>query len=231
MSKSLASFLDRRKKNTIKAAALLLQTEEADKEKQKAKDGVEEPQPEQQSDHDDEWKVSDDEEAKAFQNQAALSGSLMKSVRTVAGDDLADSGTRTDAKPTQHVWKSITEPPAKEETPAEAGPKVWQPKYRSGGGSLLTKNDVDPAEAARIIAAKSEHPSAKNAKKIKKKPASPRPPEETDDPAAYVKVKFNVFSVVDEAYHSFNAPHPNASLDGEQVKAKYIARPAYSGVA
>ncbi|GBE59873.1 hypothetical protein, conserved [Babesia ovata] len=228
MSKSLASFLDRRKKSTVKAATLLLQTEEAAKQKQKAKAGKEEPLPEQQSDHDDEWKVSDDEETKAIQKQATFSGSLLMSVRTVTGDGAEERGPRADAKPTQHVWQPITEPPVKEEPQPEKGAKVWIPKYKSV--SFVGKDDIDLAEAARLAAAKSEHPAASKVKKVKQKPA-PLQPQDDDEPARYVKVKFNVFSVVDEEYHTFKAPHPTSSVDSEKVKAKYIARAPFAQAA
>ncbi|KAK1936438.1 hypothetical protein X943_003494 [Babesia divergens] len=236
MSKSLASFLDRRKKSTVKAAALLLQTEEAAQEKTKAVIGAEESQSEQQSDHDDEWKVSDDE-ATIYKNQAATSGSLMLTVRTVTGDGSEDRGMGNDTKPTQHVWQSIAEPvpqeePAKEEEQKEEDTsKVWVPRFKSGSkNGFTTHDDVDLAEAARILAAKSEAGASKKTKKVKKKSASPKPAED-DDHTCYIKIKFNAFSVVSDKYRTFDPPHPSSSLDAEKVKAKYIERPAFTEVA
>ncbi|GFE55528.1 uridylate kinase, putative [Babesia ovis] len=230
MSKSLASFLDRRKKNTVKAAALLQQTEEAARLKQNALDGVDDTATEQPSEDDDEWKVSDDEESKAFKSQADFSGSLMKSVRTVAGEGLEDGLKRQESKPSQHVWQTITEPVEPKEKTQDEASKKWMPKYKSGsfGGGLLTKNDVDLAEAVRVAEAKAEAAAARKNKAVKKKEPSPRPAPaaDVDDPSNYVKIKFNIFTVVDETYRSFKAPHPSTSLDTESVKAKYIARSA-----
>ncbi|ORM41345.1 uncharacterized protein BXIN_0783 [Babesia sp. Xinjiang] len=225
MSKSLAAFLDRRKKSTVKAAALLQQTEEAAALKQKALDGADDAVTEVQSEHDDEWKVSDDEDVKAFKNQTTFSGSLLKSVRTVAGEGLEDRGPRQEAKPAQHVWKTINEPLEKKEPPKEEAPKVWVPKYKSGGlgGGLLSKNDVDLAEAVRVAEAKAEHHHARKTKTLKKKAASSRPDADPDI-TSFVKIKFNVFSVMPESYRSFKSPHPNTSLNVDSVKAKYIAR-------
>ncbi|EDO05848.1 uncharacterized protein BBOV_IV002510 [Babesia bovis T2Bo] len=225
MSKSLASFLDRRKKTTVKAAALLQQTEEAAKVKQNALDGVDETTTELQSEHDDEWKVSDDEDAKAFGNQSNISGSLLKSLRTVAGEGLDDTRGRQEAKPAQRVWQSITEPVVTKETTQEEASKKWMPKYKSGSvrGGLPTKNDVDLAEAARVAEAKAESAASRKPKIIKKKAPSPRP-EDNNDPDSYVKVKFNVFSAVGDSYRTFNSQYKSTLLDAETVKAKYIAR-------
>lgn len=216
---------------------MLLQTEEAAQEKKKQSTGPEEPVPDHQSDHDDEWKVSDDEVAEAYKKQAATSENLLLTVRTIDGDGSEERGAGSDVKPTQHIWQNINEPlkqsmEVKEEQPKEDTSKVWVPKFKSSGrSSLITKDDVDLAEAARILAAKHETPASKKTKKEKKKPAAVEVPSDERDFSQLTKVQFNIFTLIDEKYQSFDQPEKPASPDAEKVKEKYIAKPVFSEAA
>ncbi|EKX72851.1 conserved hypothetical protein [Theileria equi strain WA] len=220
MNNSLVSFLERRKKSTVKTATLLQQTDEVSQDEKSEFNSDE--AFDDNSEHDDEWKVSDDEVGSGFQATPAVGAGLMKIVQTVACDEQDEKSTNNEQKVSHQVWPRKEEETVKEEAqPAEEPSKIWVPKFKSAMQStFVNKNDdIDLAESAKLAFAKSEAALAAKKTKKKKKPTSM--PEE-DEETSFVKIKFDIFSIMDEKYAKFNGS--THTMDEELVKSKYVER-------
>ncbi|KAK2194854.1 hypothetical protein BdWA1_002836 [Babesia duncani] len=193
MSKSLTSFLERRSKNSLKTATLLLQVDdsaEEEKSEEKSLDGEE-----VASEHDDEWKLSDDNQPGAFDSGPTLGAGLLKIVQTVGNRPSQESGGIVELRSKTQVWGAASKTESPESEPqVEESNKKWVPKFKSVGPRITDdSNDVDLAESAKLAAAKS---AATKVTKKKKKPASTSTTQLDDDSEQYIKIKFNVFNIV-----------------------------------
>ncbi|UKK01273.2 hypothetical protein MACK_002086 [Theileria orientalis] len=216
MANSLVSFLERRKKSAVKASALLQKSEEHSEAEPEDKKSEEEP--EAQSEHDNEWRVSSDESDDPAKQSSTFGPNLVKVVQVLDNGELDELSKETQEKKTQQVWNKVEES-EEEAEPEPAKPKLWVPKYKETQNLLNSRNDVDLAESVKMF---NKNESLVSKKKKKSKPKSLQELEDEDDDFALVKLKFNVFSLLDSKYSEFKSE--KYSMVDDLVKSKYLNR-------